>query len=497
MRHAKNERHFPRFRAQLFVLLTVFIAVTLCLLWVFQIGLLRPMYEAIKLRELRRISVVLSETAGKDSLDEISETLAKRTNICISVYRIVGQSAVLQANAHIESSCFIHNVTSDITLNRMYAGARENGYYTEELTDSFFGQGEESAHIPKNILASRLAQDDAGHHYLILLNAEIEPVGTTMDALRIQLGIISVLLLVGAAIAAVITSARMSRPLTQMSLEARKLALGTYDVHFEGGYSRETAELAQALNYAAGELSALDSMQKDLLANISHDLRTPLTMISGYSEVMRDIPGEMTPENMQIIIDETHRLTGLVNDILDLSKLQAGSGTLDCQVMSLTKTVQATMERYGKLRTHDGYEIEFVSEREAFIYADTSKILQVVYNLVNNAINYTGEDKRVLIRQICENGNCRIEVTDTGEGIPPEQLPLIWDRYYKIKNYYKRSVTGSGLGLSIVKSILLLHGAKFGVRSEVGKGSTFWFELPEVEPAMQSESQTKIQGDLS
>ena len=256
MRHEKNERRYPRFRSQLFVLLTVFIAVMLCLLWVFQIGLLRPMYEAIKLQELRRISVVLSETVGKDGLGEISETLAKRTNICISVYRIVGQSAVLQANAHIESSCFIHNVTSDITLNRMYAGARENGYYTEELTDSFFGQGEESAHIPKNILASRLAQDDAGQHYLILLNAEIEPVGTTMDALRIQLGIISVLLLVGAAIAAVITSARMSRPLTQMSREAKKLALGTYDVHFEGGYSRETEELAQAYRKVGTELGA-------------------------------------------------------------------------------------------------------------------------------------------------------------------------------------------------------------------------------------------------
>ena len=92
------------------------------------------------------------------------------------------------------------------------------------------------------------------------------------------------------------------------------------------------------------------------------------------------------------------------------------------------------------------------------------------------------------ICQICENGMCRIEVMDTGEGIPAEQLPLIWDRYYKIKNYYKRAVSGSGLGLSIVKNILLLHGAQFGVRSEEGKGSTFWFALPEVSPTVQNES---------
>lgn len=474
-------RRRGRFRSKVFLLLAAFIGAMLLLLWVFQMLLLSPMYETLKMRELRLMSVRLAENPLSEDYGDMANRMAQHTNVCISVYRIVGQSAVPYASAHIRGSCYIHNVTSDVTLNRLYAGARAQEYYTESLTDTFTSGGEDGE-VPNNILASRLTEDKDGQMYLILLNAEIEPVGTTVETLRLQLVIITGILLLAAAVAAVIVSSRMSRPITQMSREAKKLAMGSYDVHFDGGYSRETEELAEALNYAAHELSALDSMQKDLLANISHDLRTPLTMISGYSEVMRDIPGEMTADNMQIIIDETHRLSELVNDILDLSKLQAGSGSLNCQVISLTKTVQATLERYSKLRTHDGYQIEFECDREAFIYGDTSKILQVIYNLVNNAINYTGEDKRVTIRQICENGSCRIEVTDTGEGIPPEQLPLIWDRYYKIKNYYKRAVTGSGLGLSIVKNILLLHGAKFGVRSEVGKGSTFWFELPEIPP---------------
>ena len=225
-----------------------------------------------------------------------------------------------------------------------------------------------------------------------------------------------------------------------------------------------------------------EKMRANLLRAISHDLRTPLTMISGYSEVMRDIPGEMTPENMQIIIDETKHLSDLVNDILDISTMTGGAGKLECRLFSLTDTVRRTMERYNKLRTHDGYTITFLCDRDAYIYADPLRILQVVYNLINNAIHYTGADKVVVIRQITEQGQCRIEVSDTGEGIPAEQLPYIWDRYYKVKNYYKRSVTGTGLGLSIVKNILLLHGAEFGVRSEVGHGSTFWFALPEVMP---------------
>jgi len=482
-RTEKTKKH-PTFRMQLFTLLAVFIAVMILLLWVFQIGLLRPMYESIKLRELKTVSRILSEDTAPENMADISDRLAKHTNICVTVYRIVGQYVVPHANSHIRSSCYIHNVASEGMVNRMYNGALRDGYYTERLSGGFFSASDDSGDVPESIISAVLREDADGNSYLILLNAEIEPVGTTVDTLRVQLGVISAILLAVAAAAAVIVSAKMSRTLTQMGTEARKLAVGNYDVRFEGGYSRETAELSDALNYAARELSQLDSMQKDLLANISHDLRTPLTMISGYSEVMRDIPGEMTPENMQIVIDETHRLSALVNDLLDLSKLQSGSNALNCRVISLTATVRTTLERYGKLRTHDGYSIDFLCDREAYIYADTSKILQVVYNLVNNAINYTGEDKQVTIRQICRDGMCRIEVIDTGEGIPPEQLPLIWDRYYKVKNYYKRAVTGSGLGLSIVKNILILHGAKFGVQSEAGRGSTFWFELPEVEPAV-------------
>ena len=478
-KNGKTEKH--TFRRKIFALLSAFTLIVLILLWVFQIFLLRPMYEAIKQRELRAASVAISRHLGEDGLQSFSERLAQQTNICITVFEIVSQNAIPRVSAHIRSSCLIHNIASNETMNRFYRGALEKGYYTERLAENFLAAEGTSNDVPESMIAARCVSS-AGKNYFILLNAEIEPVGTTMDTLAVQLGIITCILLVIAAVVAAFVSGQLARPLSQMSCEAKKLALGSYDVHFDGGDSRELSELGDALNYAAGELSALDSMQKDLIANISHDLRTPLTMIAGYSEVMRDIPGEMTPENIQIIIDETQRLNALVNDILDLSKLKNGAQQLNCETLSLTETVRSTMTRYNKLCTHDGYQIRFECDREAFIYADRIRILQVLYNLVNNAVNYTGEDKRVTIRQMCHDGVCRIEVTDTGEGIPKEQLALIWDRYYKVKNYYKRAVTGTGLGLSIVKSILVLHGAKFGVQSEVGHGSTFWFELPEVSP---------------
>ena len=221
----------------------------------------------------------------------------------------------------------------------------------------------------------------------------------------------------------------------------------------------------------------MEKIRKELIANISHDLRTPLTMISGYSEVMRDIPGENTPENMQVIIDETARLTSLVNDLLNVSKLQSGTQKMDVKKMSLTKAIKDTVKRYDTLINHNGFTIKFESDEEAFILGDETRLLQVVYNLINNAINYTGSDKTVIVKQEITDNVVRISVIDSGEGISEQDLPLIWDRYYKVDKVHKRAMVGTGIGLSIVKNILLLHNSRFGVSSEVGKGSTFWFEF--------------------
>ena len=228
-------------------------------------------------------------------------------------------------------------------------------------------------------------------------------------------------------------------------------------------------------------------MQKDLIANVSHDLRTPLTMIAGYTEAMRDLPGEATPENMQIVIDETERLTRLVNDMLEISKYQNGAQIISPTKFSLTSTVRRTIERYAKLMERDGYAITFEADEDVCVNADEGRILQVIYNLISNAVNYTGEDKRVVITQTIEarrDGRyVTIAVTDTGIGIPKDELPLVWERYYKARDFHKRANMGTGLGLSIVKNILILHGAEFGVESTVGEGSTFWFTMRVVEDA--------------
>lgn len=316
-----------------------------------------------------------------------------------------------------------------------------------------------------------------GEECLLLATVKLTPVNATVQTLKAQLIYISVIIIVLALILSFLISRSVSKSIIRVNESAKELAKGNFDVTFDGKDYREIGQLSDTLNYAASELAKTEKFQHELLANVSHDLRTPLTMIIAYSEVMRDLPGENTPENIQVVIEEAQRLTNLVNDMLDISKLQAGVLELDKCSYDLTDSINGVMERYVKLKEQEDYQIQFVYDTHITVYADELKIFQVLYNLINNAINYTGEDKKVTVQQLVKKDKVRIEVRDTGAGIPKEELANVWERFYKVDKVHKRAVQGTGLGLSICKNILQMHGAEYGVESEDGKGSVFWFEL--------------------
>ena len=205
------------------------------------------------------------------------------------------------------------------------------------------------------VICAQLVESQEQGTLMILLSSALSPLNTTVETLKVQFLCIAVILLLLSAVIAFLLSRHIASPLVNLSRDARVLATGKYDITFAGGDYREVQELSEALSYAAGELSKVEGFRRELIANVSHDLRTPLTMIAGYGEMMRDIPGENTPENVQIIIDETQRLTGLVNDMLDLGKLQAGAHTLTAAPLSLTALVQETLLRYQQLVEREGY----------------------------------------------------------------------------------------------------------------------------------------------
>ena len=465
----------------------IFTALVLAILWLFQTVLLDDVYRTLKLNEVETCaSQIERDIAAGQEIETVADRYAKKHTVCISAYEITGNGSyrngrVLSRN-HVNSFCYIHNVSSSDLLNELYREAVQNGgevLRRNPLAEMFHREPDRPpTDDAENVIYVKLIPLE-NSELLFLLNTELLPLNSTVETLRSQLLIISVILFAAAVVMAVFLSSRLSKPIREMSEEASKLALGNYNVNFDGGNCRETVKLSSTLNRAAYELSKLDKMQKDLIANVSHDLRTPLTMIAGYTEAMRDLPGEATPENMQIVIDETNRLTSLVNDMLEVSRYQGGTQVLHPTRFNFTEVIRTTLGRYGKLREKDGYTIRFESDRDVFVEADEGRILQVVYNLINNAVNCTGEDKTVVIRQtVAEDGmSVLTEVIDTGIGIAEEDLPLVWERYYKVNDFHKRANMGTGLGLSIVKNILLLHGAEFGVSSKVGHGSNFWFRL--------------------
>ncbi len=332
----------------------------------------------------------------------------------------------------------------------------------------------------KRLIYAKITTLGTGERTLVLFDCALTPIDTVKDTIMIQLIIVSITVILLAFVIAFIFSYTVSKPITKISRSAKQLAQGRYDVEFSGGGCREIDELSETLSYASEELSKLDGLQNELISNISHDLRTPLTMINGYAEVMRDIPGENTPENVQVIIDETKRLTSLVNNLLEVSRAQKGAKVLNCEVFSLTALLEETVHRFDKLNESQGYNIILDCKENADVYADREKISQVLYNLIGNAINYTGEDKQVIVTQTTADGIVRVDVYDTGVGIEAEKLPHIWQRYYRADSFHKRSELGMGLGLSIVADILNAHGAAFGVNSKLGQGSDFWFKLHRV-----------------
>lgn len=474
---------------QLITAFFAFAVLVLALLWLFQTVFLDDIYRTLKLRDIDNCAdsavSFVSEDFTSDSLSEKATELSKKYGTCLIIYEIktngMRKSAEILVDRHVNTFCFIHNLSSKDWVNRIYNDTVTKGGKSKEwvsLSD-FFGAGS-STESGKNVVESIVVNLN-GKELLLLFNAELAPLSATTYTLRIQLLFISIIVIIAAFILALILSAHISRPIRKMSKEASKLALGDYNVNFDGGNCTETENLSSILNSAANELSRLDKMQKDLIANVSHDLRTPLTMIEGYTEAMRDLPGEANAENLQIVIDETKRLTALVNDMMEVTKYQVGMQTLNKNVFNFTAVVRTTLDRYAKLREKDGYKITFESDHDVFVDADEGRILQVIYNLINNAVNYTGEDKTVRITQKIEYDKVKLSVTDTGCGIPEDELPLVWERYYKVHDFHKRANMGTGLGLSIVKNILQMHGAQFGVKSTVGVGSTFWFSLDTVD----------------
>ncbi len=509
MKHFKNidltelkNRKMPlHFTLLCYFLLFGFII--LIVLWVFQSFFLESFYTSTKKRSVEKSAKIIAESLENNTNPLATiENVASYNSLSVQVYdtstaffqkryecNYASPSVSVNIEAHkvysYYSSALNHNGSC---LDIKGEDERKEGFFEEyekntstNDTANKFNWQKKYSNSAKIMTYGKILSLEDGTECFVLVSSVITPINNTIEIIKDQIFVISIVFFVLAVAISLYASQRIAKPISLTTKRAKELAKKNYDVEFDANGYLEVSELNDTLNFAKKELAANERLQRELIANISHDLRTPLTMITGYGEVMRDLPGENTPENIQIIIDEATRLSSLVNDLLDLSKLQSGTMEIQKSVFCITDSFEAIFARYAKLKEQDGYNIYLEKCKErVYVNADELKISQVIYNLVNNAINYAGEDKTVIVTQQIIDKKVRINVTDHGEGIPADKLEYIWDRYYKVDKEHKRSIIGTGLGLSIVKSILNAHNARCGVSSTLGKGSTFWFELDAV-----------------
>lgn len=317
----------------------------------------------------------------------------------------------------------------------------------------------------------------AGHELILFVYVPMYSMNSIMSTLSAQLLVVTLSAAVLSVMVGGMLSWQLSKPIEKMSQYAKILATGTYTIRFEGNGFTEIDDLSESLNYATRALANAETVRKDIMANVSHDLRTPLTLIKSYAEMVRDLSGDdkaKREKHLNTIIKEAERLTDMVNDILKLSKSEK-TGQLKMEEYDLSQQVNDIVDMMIV-----GDEKGFVVEREIVsdvkIYADKQRMSQVIINFLSNAFKYSGDSRVIRVTLKVYGGRARFDVYDNGIGIAEEELPYVWDRYTKASLKHKVG-DSNGIGLSIAKSILVQHRAKYGVNSTLNKGSDFYFEI--------------------
>lgn len=445
--------------------LALFSLFILAFLWIFQVLFLNTYYEWVKTKELKQVARILTNKKNSVNINQIIDNLSYDKSICIDITDENGDS--LYSSSIVSRGCFVgnnynHNYKSDFILS----GKKRQTY---ELMNPRFNNKTLSYAIK------------LGSYRYAFINTSLDPMDSTTKILANQLIYVSIIVLGLSFVSAYFISKKLSKPIVTINQVAKRLAKGDYNTSFEAEENiEEIHELMTTLDYTRKELQKTENLRRDLMANVSHDLKTPLTMIKAYAEMNKDLhpSKKKMEENMDIIIEEVDRLTLLVNDILELSKMQAKVEELQIESFDLTELIHIIFKKFEILKETENYQFIFEEKEKIMIRADRQKMEQVIYNLVSNAINYTGEDKKVTITLEQEKNQVMVKIIDTGNGINSKDLPYIWDKYYKNSKKHKRDLVGTGLGLSIVKSILQQHHFAYGVKSTKKKGTTFYFIVP-------------------
>ena len=460
-----------KFKTWLYFIL--FAGFLMLLLWLLQVLFLNSFYATMKGEQTKNVAKSIQtayETKSDESFLEKVEDISSSNDMFIYIVSSDGSTMYFKpAGNDTDAQYYADHI--DTVNNYMLENNRSYAYLKIKSMDS-----SKDVLVCGNVMK---AKDKTP--LLIYIFSPLWPVSSTVKILTNQLVYVTIISLIVACLISFYLSTRITRPIRKITNSAERLAHGEYGIVFRGGHYTEIINLADTLTNASIELEKSDMLQKDLIANVSHDLRTPLTMIKSYAEMIRDLSGDnpvKREQHLQVIIDEADRLNSLVEDLLTISRMQSGKLTIDKKDFSITEAAGSIINTYRLMEDTEGFSFHFDCNANFIVNGDEEKIKQVLSNLVTNAIKFCGDDKfiNISLRRRGRSVLCKVE--DHGVRIAPDELSHVWERYYRSSSNMVRAAEGSGLGLSIVKEILTLHKVDFGVDSTVGEGTSFWFELP-------------------
>ena len=529
------------FKKKLWIYFTLFTALIFTMLWLLQTVFLQGFYNSMLIRNTKKVAGEIAENSTDEQINDIIDRLARDNSVLVFVtdkngnllygsdeYKEIqnnldggkpGKTGGKKADVNgfpEDDKEFTKNreIDEDKNLDKIKASDMSSEDAAKEaLSESRedskknfqdFKKRGNRTELPMNFddIYEELASDSPGvaeldldglyayGTYIDYLDEEgaVLYVSTTKDAvgssvriIRIQLIWVTIISLLVGFVLSWLLAKKFSSPVDTLSEKAKHLGTKEYEDGFGKGFCLELDDLSKNLDDTNVKLNRSREFQMELLSNVSHDLRTPLTMIKGYAEMIRDISWENDEDrnsDVQVIIKEADRLTALVNEILEYSELQSMTGeeSSEFEDIDLSTLVRSTAERFEMLLRPENVTVEKDIADGIQIRGDGSRLERALYNLMDNAVRHTGSGKKIRVSLSEMDSKAYIRVTDFGNGISEEESKVIWDRYYTSRQRKGKGV--SGLGLAIVKQIVTMHSGSCSVESTEGEGCTFVMVFP-------------------
>lgn len=422
--------------------------------------------------------------ARQDTLESLEKTARNISSAYgTSAFRNTISSVIYQGEYRVRVIRENGEILIDISDLSVYLGWPEIEVTTDEIVErldqsqgSFYLSREDTAGVTWIVYGQMVASwDDVREILLIAKNIQEE-----MRMIRQQ---VFMLLIVagGSLLVSFLLSWYLAKsflkPIREITDCAELLAKEQYNIEFPRSGYTEIATLSDTLKLAADAMVNYEKNRRDMIANVSHDMRTPLTIIKAYAEMIRTISGddpEKRKQHLDVIISQSDSLSEFVNQTLELSRLQSRTLELDREIFSLSELIRSVCAHFRAI-DQGKHEFRLFLDHDTTVWADPGRVEQIVQNLVNNSLKYGGDVIDLKVHRSQEA--VRLEIADYGEGIPREKLPYVWTKYYRA-NPYGRENGNAGVGLSIVKEIADMHGIAYGVDSDISQGARFWFDFP-------------------